>query len=236
MNTVSPDTILSVEECEKERTPQELIDWVEEKNKLFAQTKEGHKFALLHEGLAKKFYEEIYPLSLLARCLYKGHSCVLKPNLGNDSFDALVSYRGEKNPHEIQKIEFTQAVDGYDEYLRMVYHVEHGHVNLLGRVTHKGTKKTGLHIEVENEMVEYTEVVTKGLRLIGEAAQRKKEKPYGRDTMLVIVFDDNIAFRTDQERAKLEAYVQAEVLPMKLDFGKLYLLGLSGNTLLEFSL
>ena len=85
--------------------------------------------ALLKKGLTKKFYDEIYPLNLLANILYAGRSdirCI--SNFGNDNFDAIIRDYSHSPPSE-QKIEFTLAIDGYDDNLRMKYFIEHGHVS-----------------------------------------------------------------------------------------------------------
>ncbi len=236
MSTIELDKILTKEDCELERTPQQLIAWFEEKNGLFSQTKEGKKYALLHKGLAKAFFEEIYPLSLFAKHRYNCRTDVgCKPNLGNENFDAhVIDYA--KNPPQQYKIEFTQAVDGYEDYLRMVYFTEHGHANALGNVTVEGTKKTGHKIEVENEVVEHKEIVKRGLKLITDAARQKAKKSYGEDMSLVITFDDYSAFWASEELYLLKDHTQTEILPMKLDFSCLYLMGLSGNSLLKFPL
>jgi len=53
---------------------------------------------------------------------------------------------------------------------------------------------------------------------------------------LVVVFDDYASFRSDDDLAALERFVSSEILPMPLDFSKLFLLGWSGHTLLGFAL
>ncbi len=235
MNIITPDKILAKEYCERERTQKELIDWVEEKYRLFAQTPDSRNYARLCKGLSKEFFEEIRPLSLFVKHLYRDRidvRCV--PNVGNENFDALIT-DPSKNPPEL-KIEFTQAIDGYEDHLRMVYLIKDGHVNWPGTVTSTGTQNTGRTVEVKNEVVEHNEVVKKCLELITIAAKGKSERKYGKDTLLVIVFDDDTVFPTDKDLSKLDNHVRTELLPMRLDFAKLYLLGSSGNTLMEFPL
>ena len=69
-----PNPLLTKTELAKPRTPAELASWVNAKFRLFADCPEARKPALLHQGLYKKFYEEIYPLSLFVTHLYSGGS------------------------------------------------------------------------------------------------------------------------------------------------------------------
>ena len=56
--TFDPKLLLTREELTTSRTPSELSNWVEYKCRLFADHPEAREWALLHQGLAKKFYEE----------------------------------------------------------------------------------------------------------------------------------------------------------------------------------
>jgi hypothetical protein len=89
--TFDPNSLLTAQELTTPRSPTELAHWVEYKCRLFASYTEAKKWVLLHEGLYKRFYEEVYPLSLFATHLYAGRSdiqCV--PNLDNRDFDAII--------------------------------------------------------------------------------------------------------------------------------------------------
>jgi len=61
-----PNSLLTKEELTIPRTPTELARWVEDKCRLFADCPEAKEWVLLHQGLSKKFYEEVRPLSLFA--------------------------------------------------------------------------------------------------------------------------------------------------------------------------
>ncbi len=206
---------------------------------LFDSSKETRDYALLRAGLAKKFMEEVYPLSFFVGHRYSGRSDVrVKPNLGNENYDAEIIDLSV-NPPSVEKIEFTQAINeekGHQEHLRMHYFLEHGHVPLLGKVKHQGTERTGLKIEVCDDFVARSEKVEEALQLVVSAAQGKAAKPYGKDTSLVIVFDDYDKLKDPEDICKLKRRVIEEILPMDLNFYKLFLLGISGRNLMEFSL
>ncbi len=111
-----------------------------------------------------------------------------------------------------------------------------GRVNALGEVTSSGTRNTGHHIEVLDEAVPRSRIVEKHQRLIIARIKAKARKKYGPDHILVVVFDDFVGFRSDQEIADLKSSIASEIDLSTLDFRSLYLLGFSGKTLSELKL
>ncbi|MFA4902959.1 MAG: hypothetical protein WC600_09450 [Desulfobaccales bacterium] len=224
---------------EKERTPGELSLWWEKKNREFANSKEGHHYVLLKKELTKKFLEEILPLSLLANILYADRCDIICiPNLGNDNFDAIIRNNSCSPPIE-QKIEFTLAIDGKDDHLRTKYLVEHGHVCLTGPLKSRGNEKTGHKIFVGNEVANHFELLQKNFALIKQCAGQKcKPKNYGKNHILVIVIDDNLAPRYGNQRdlEVLNKFIESNVINLPLDFRKLYILGISGKTFLPYKI
>ena len=57
----------SREELTEKRTPSELMSWVEWKREQIASTEDGERALILHEGLAKQFEEEVYPLAIFGQ-------------------------------------------------------------------------------------------------------------------------------------------------------------------------
>ena len=120
-----PNSLLTAEEMIIPRTPTELNRWVEGKCRLFADRPEAKAWVLLHQGLSKKFHEEIYPLSLFVMHFYTGRSdihCI--PNLDNRDFDAIILDYSVSPPSEL-KVEITSAVDGYDKvdwFVKTIYY------------------------------------------------------------------------------------------------------------------
>ena len=240
MMSNDPRTILTEADMTTARTPKELVRWVEQKCcELAAPDRRLKEYALRRTGLAKTFYEEVRPLSLLANKLYpKRTDIVCTPNLDtNDDFDAII-LDCSVYPQIERKIEFTLATNGHTEHLRMEYFLEYGDVNLLGKVCSTGTKKTGQKISVEEEAVSRTDSVQKTCQLIEEAAKRKSAKPgrYGYTHDLVIFFDDWTWYNADDDIILLENFVKTTVLILPLRFKYLYVLGGSGRTFLSFEL
>jgi hypothetical protein len=238
--TIDPARILTKEDMEKERTPEALSLWWEGKNEEFASSEKGHHYALLKKGLAGKFYDEILPLNLLANILYARRSdigCI--PNLGNDNFDALIRDYSKSPPSEL-KIEFTLAINGYDDYLRMKYLVQHGHVSRTGPLSYTGTEQTGHNITVENEAASHHDLLNTNFKLIKNRAEKKCEpnKVYGKNHVLVIIIDDYLPPRYDNQndREAINEFIKSNVINLRLNFGKLYILGLSGKTFLPFKI
>ncbi len=236
---IEPSSILTKEDIEKERTPDELSLWWEKKNREFASFQDGHHYALLKKGLTGKFYDELYPLNLLANISYAGRSdigCI--PNLGNDNFDAIIRDYSHSPPSEL-KIEFTLAIDGHNDYLRRKYFVEHGSCSLTGPLSYTGTEKTGHKIVVKTEAVSHHDLMEINFALLKSRAEQKcKPKNYGEKHILVIIIDDHIAPRYDKENdlQTLIKFIKSDVINLPLDFRELYILGLSGKTFLPFKI
>ncbi|MBI4382492.1 MAG: hypothetical protein HY579_00480 [Nitrospinae bacterium] len=229
-----PETFLQSIDWETERTPKEFVELAEQTHKSLkplAHTEIGWKRYLSKNGFYKKFWEEIYPLHFFARHYFTGKTDIrLRPVFGKQNYDALVTDYST-SPPTVTKLEFTQAVDGYEEQLRHEHLREHGSVNAWGKVTVTGTKNTGHQIEVEDECFSVDEKVEEQLLRIKDAALNKSGKPYGKDTWLIIFFSNWTYFMTDEwgEITKLRDFVRRKVLPLKLDFGKLFVLGFYGE-------
>jgi hypothetical protein len=214
------DSILVEKDIVMERTPGELFAWARAKNLELSSYEELREDVLMLKGICRKFIQEIYPLSLIVNKLYSDRLDIgCRPNLTNENFDAqIIDY--SMKPSKAHKIELTQAIEGRKDYFCR---------------THLARKRWAYPVGFGSIAVDTEVTVNNGLRLIAEAARGKLHKQYGKDTSLVIVFDDYSAFRTEDEVSKLKVFTQEKVLPLGLDFHKLFLLGLSGNTLLEFS-
>lgn len=234
-----PNSLLTTTELTIPRTPAELAHWVEDKCRLFAERPEAKEWVLLHQGLSKKFHEEIYPLSLFATHLYTGRSdiqCI--PNLDNRDFDATILDYSTAPPSEL-KVEITSAVDGYDQHRRMKYFVRHGEVNVWGTLSASGTKKRGHEIHVENEAIAHTDLLGHTFSLIRSAVQRKSVRPnksqrYGQGHVLLVVFDDWQWFNAERDLEAMKDFVNKQILTLPLDFAALYVVGLSGETFVHF--
>lgn len=223
----NPETILNRANMELSRTPRELCDWIDAKAAELSKTKEGKAYARSGALLPKKLWEEIRPLGLFALCRYgdKGVRCT--PNLTNDNYDGKIEF-SEPSASSVY-IEITYAKDGYDERLRLKVLTEKGDVNALGKIMVSGTKASGQTIKVENEAVDHTKVRAAALELVKKRLGGKGNKQYGKDHILVVVVDDYLPFRTDEDKEVLMSYTQAVFSGLNLNVAAVYLLGSSGG-------
>ena len=220
-------SILQCADMELPRSPGDLCDWVDSKAAELSKTKERKDYARSGAILPKKLWEEIRPLGLFALCRYGAEGVNCTPNLSNDNYDAKIEFLKSSSPPVY--VEFTYAKDGYDERLRLKVLSSEGTVNALGKITVSGTKVSGQRIEVENEAVDHIEVRTAAMSLVKERLAGKANKQYGRNHVLVIVVDDYLPFRTEEDKEVLMKHTQSIVAGVKLDFGAVYLLGSSGK-------
>lgn len=234
------DAILTADDMTTPRSPTELAQWVERTCRAIAADDSSKKAALLHQGMFKKFYEEIFPLSHFLSKVYAGRpdiECI--PNLGNEDFDAIIIDHTTSPPSK-QKIEITSAAENHEEHLRMKFFVQHGHVSVWGPLSASGTERTGHEIQVENEVISHRDLLQRTLSSIKSAAEGKSAKPnglprYGQEHILIIAFDDWNWFRNEDEE-RFRQVVPHTIAQLSLDFGVIYLVGLSGKTCLRFDL
>jgi hypothetical protein len=239
--TFNPNALLTIEELVKPRTPAELACWVEEKIHLFADCPEARERVLLRQGLAKRFYEEVYPLSFFVTQLYAGRSdiqCV--PKLDNRDFDAVIlDYT--ISPPAVLKVEITSAIDGYTEHLRMKYFVQHRRVNAVGAVSAAGTKHKGHEIYVEDEAFAHTDIVERTCSFIRAAIERKSVQPnapqkYSQGHVLLVAFSEWYVVGSTQDIDTIKDSVEKHIRILPLNFASLCVVGLSGRTCSHFAL
>jgi hypothetical protein len=161
-------------------------------------------------------------------------------NLGGEDFDAVIVDNSIRPPSEL-KIEITCAIDRYDNLLRWEYFLRHRHVNYFGRLACSGTKKTGHRIQVENEAVSRDDLLKRVFSSITKAIERKSDrrhqyKKYGPGHALIVVFFDQCGFMSGEDIAAIKHHVETSLLSIPLSFAKLYILGESGKTFLDFDL
>lgn len=221
-----PQDILIRSDMEMSRSPQELCNWVDAKAAELAETKEGKLYARSGSTLPKKLWEEIRPLALFALIRYgdKGVRCT--PNLTNDNYDGKIEFAESSVPTIF--VEITYAKDGHDERLRLQVLNQKGSVNALAKINVSGTKASGQTIYVANEAVNHAEVREAALNLVKERIEGKSNKQYGQNFVLVVVVDDYLPFRTDEDKEVLISSSRHYVSGLNLNVGAVYLLGSSG--------
>jgi len=231
-----PSTFLSTEEMIERRTPRELHDWVSTVFDRFLRSNEAKAYFRLKKGLTKQFLEEVWPLALLTKQLFGDSDRVIcEPVLGNQNYDALIEDRRGNAPTRI-KVEFTIAVDGYDDHLRMEVLNDKGSANVYGDISVSGTKHTGHKIGIEKSGRLGEEITRNAERLLIEALRGKADRPYGLDHWLCVKFDDRIWVPKNKDGAEqIRASVSSEKRALNLDFAKVFIVGSSGELLWELT-
>lgn len=227
-------TFITREELETPRKASEIRSWVENKIEEIGATKEGEHAVRFRVGLLKELIEEALPLGIFCdKYFNNSEEVIITHNIGNQNHDATIDDRRD-NKTTLEYLEITQAHEGEDAHLRILKLEEEGHVNSLGAVTKKGTKHTGITIEVENEAVEHSVTFNNEAQRIEDAADRKSGKEYPDNTGLIIICNDYIAFRDESDANNLSEFIQNEVLPKLGKFSKIFVIGWSSKTYLEF--
>jgi hypothetical protein len=215
--------LITTEELTRERTPSQLLTWVESKREQIASTDEGERALILHQGLAKQFEEEVCPLAIFGQHKFGNtHQVLLQPVIGK-AYDAVVTDLRSK-PVSQSYIEITQSHEGENDYLRRLLLSQQGFV-FHGPVIKTGTKKTGLHVSIPPEAFVPSEVAEEELKRILEAARRKEGKDYPSNTSLIIFFQDDLNFRKAIDDRHLGIFVKENILTLDLRFEVLYLVG-----------
>jgi len=235
--------ILTKEECMQERVPDQLYAWLFEKIGLFHSLTRGNpkleRKLLLHEGLFKQFYEEMYPLALFAKNRYGRRTDVLVKWIpGSQHYDAVVSNEDEDRLF----VEITQTCFDRKEGWRMEYLLQRGRkdlVSLTGKVKCEGTKTTGHRISVEHGFVfaggekldeERTSLLRKALR-------RKSNKPrghYAPNTILVVAVDDCFWFVDEHDWRIVKEVVGESTSSPAWPFGATFFVGVPRESFREF--
>ena len=225
---------ITKEELEKPRKASEIRQWVDAKIKEIGTTKEGKQAVRFRKGFTKELTEEALPLGIFCEQYFDSsdqvtiHHCI-----GNQTYDATIDDQRETKT-TLKYLEITQAHEGENAHLRMLKLEKDGHVNSLGTVTKRGTKHTGITIEVENVALEHGVTLNNELQRIRDVAERKFGKKYPDNTGLIIICDDFIAFSDDVDTEKLKEHIYSEILPMVTNFSMVFVIGWSSKTFLKF--
>jgi hypothetical protein len=226
---------LASEELEAPRSAGKLLPWVERRMEDIASTEEGKHAIRFREGLAKQLVEEMFPLGIFAMHYFGDtEDVMIQLVLGSQNYDAIIADNREpKLPFSY--IEVTQAHEGQNERLRMLALEREGHVSTLGPVSKVGTKATGISVEVEEVALGHDDVRSREFSRVKDAILRKTGKCYPPDTALLVVFDDYISVKDDEDLNALRECVQA-LLPQLSKFRWLGVVGWSKRTYIAFDL
>ena len=223
---------ITEEELIVERTPQDLINWVEKKMQEIVQQEGGKKALRMREGLYKEFIEEVYPLRILAEFELDGKNDIkLKPVIGNQNYDALIKDY-TFSPPRTSKLEITQADEG-QIYLRRLMLKEQCWSPLTGVIKKTGTKNTDIKVEGKIVARDVSDSLNNQIELINQALKHKLRKNYDSNTSLLIMFEDTIASRVADAREVLQCFIQEQSTRIT-KFSTLYLAGWSQHIFLKY--
>ncbi|MBU4377427.1 MAG: hypothetical protein KKD29_08175 [Candidatus Omnitrophica bacterium] len=219
------------DEISQPRTPKEFNDWFGKKLEITKELREELKTQnILHQGVAKIFYEELFPLyRLLQNKLEEWKDVRFKPIIGCQNYDVRVESKANDIP---QYIEITIADRNEIEHARMEYFLSHGHVNMIGDVSIERDKKLGKKVTVDEEACSSEEINQKIKGRIRELIDKKMAvKERLNNTALLVFFDDYTAFRYDIDKSKLEmrTFLDALNIQWQSRYLALYVVGASGK-------
>jgi hypothetical protein len=230
-----PSTFLSAEVITKRRTPRELKEWVSTVFDRYRESDEAKAHLRDKKGLCKQLVEEVWPLALLAKQFFGDTDKVFcQPVLGNQNYDALIEDGRCEAPIQI-KVEFTIAIDGYDEHLRMEVLNERGRVSAYGEVSVSGTKHTGHKIDIEPSGRDRHQLAGVAVGVLTEALRGKADRPYGLNHWLCVMFDDRVLIPNKDDLEVIRASMLASRQALTLNFAKVFIVGKSGELLWDLT-
>lgn len=225
---------LTESEIAQPRALEDFIKWFDQKLAITKEHREElKKQNILHKGIAKKFYEELFPLYRLAQHKREEWgdvkvACVC----GDQNFDVKLETSNKAIP---KHIEITLVDRDEEEHLRMLYFLEQGSVSTTGKVSKMGTKKTGLQILVEDEVGEGKGSILKKIDLIQKAIDRKAKVVQRPDmTALLVYFDDYLKFPRGKGQEEIDAFLSKNK-SWKSRYMRLFVVSASGELFWEKS-
>lgn len=232
MVTVKLENYIRAEEIFLPRTPNEYIIWFEEKLEITKKHREELKAQnILHKGIAKYFYEELFPLYRLLQNKSKtwGQAKFI-PIIGNQNFDVQVYSDRNGIP---KYIEIVVADRNESEHARMEYFLAYGSVNSIGDVSITRNKRNGKRVSVYEKAHSREEINQKIKDRIIELINKKitvKVRP--NNTALLVFFDDYTSFRYDLEKSKqeMQAFLDSLNIQWRDKYSALYIVGASGKS------
>ena len=228
-------TVLDATDITQARAPAEFVTWMEHKINELSSTEEAKAFVRSGAPLAKKFYDELFPLYRFVPHEYGVRNDVLiQPNLGNENFDAHVKVGNGPARQDIF-IEITYAKDGYDLSLRMEALAMQGVVPLTGPVAVSGPKGSSNRCVSATLMaIDYHDTLKNHLCLVEERLRGKSNKQYGNKHILVVAVDDSALYQ-ESSWPRLTEMADSILPELSLDFSRVVFVGIAGRLFKSFN-
>ncbi len=232
--------ILTEIEYTKERSAEELFEFVKQKEKELSVWSGEHsgtktlremKHRELDKELFDKFAHELAPFAYFAKNFYgDAPNAMFKPCYGSEQYDGIIANNNKKI-----FVEITNAIVGWKWGLQKELLIEkgcspweHGIHGVQGNKTKRN--RSASDIKTSNELVNYTDRIRTTIELVKEKTNNKCKKsmeqklPYGRNkTILIVTFDDT-GF-SENVWNDFVYFKQAEIDSMEHNFIKTILFG-----------
>ena len=205
------------------RTPGEYLSWFDEL--IAPRVGEDKKKALLHIGLFKLIYEEIFPTASLLkhkRLVWKDSK--FRNIVGSQPYDVEI----ESNALKYLEVTCTDFDDS--ERFRMLNLIEKGHVNPAGVILrdHKGRP-----VDIDEDARCTDDVIKERTDLIVKAIKRKSEKEYPNRTGLIVYFDDFSVMLRERDLHRLRDALELTRPVWQPSFESVFLVGPRAEVLIE---
>jgi hypothetical protein len=234
------EKILTVSEYTKERSAQELFDWMLQKNAELSSWSWEHsdtkelrqiKHRELGKELPNKFPHELIPFAYYAKNYYGDNSNVrFIPCCKSEPYDGIIIDNNIKT-----FVEITNAIDGEKWGLQKELLIENGHSpwehNIHGVRGNKTKRnRSAADIIKTNDCVSNSCVIDKLKVLVKEAILKKCKKsmlpklPYGlNNTILIVTIDDTVIHGKKWDDFKY--FKKKEIDSIKHNFKQILLFG-----------
>lgn len=218
--------IVTPAEMQAPRRVSELERWLESvSNRFDALPPEKIEAVRLGGFGSKRYFGEAVPIARFAIGYYGSSPAVTVQHvLGNQPFDAQVI--DERDPvGPLRFIEVTESIDGGAEALRMEKLNREGATPAYGRIEADGPKHRRGEIRTESIAHSRDALREQELVRIERAVAAKTTKRYPDGTALVVLADDFVPLRDDEDWAVLDRFVETRLLPITRQFAVLGVVG-----------
>ncbi len=212
--------LITREAIVRPRTREEFFAWVLSVMELGRDNPEERAELRLAAGPAKVFRDEVLPFYVFASShLADPDSTIHFPN-DNGPADAIFDHEGRQIG-----VQIVQAVDGYDDRLRMEALTRNGSVPGSGPIRRVKSKSGESEIVASSEAMNRRDRILRSKKYVSDAIAKKKAKPYPVGTWLLVAFEDHPMF-SDAERESVRATAQLELEDSR--FERAFLIGRVG--------
>ncbi len=217
--------MISNEEIETFRKPIEYLQWFESHLDTTGRDRRNMEDALLHKGIFKQLYEELFPLySLLRHKCQEWKESRFRNVIGSQPYDVEI----ENNCMAYLEIATTDFDDG--EWLRMREFLANGHVSSTGKVARDDNNKP---ISIQDEARPHEEIVRETIESISKRIESKSEKVYPDNIGLIVYYNDFSIMYNREDVNKLRSAIDVLKPKWKGTFDSVFLVGPMGEIIIE---